>query len=114
MRKGQSPLRLLGGAIVALFLLATLTGGWVIWTYRGPGPAAREGAATTVILERGSSVAQIARDLARAGVIRSAAVFALAARLNGAAVSLKAGEYEIKGGTPMARLLGDIEAGKVV
>ncbi|MET0272167.1 MAG: endolytic transglycosylase MltG [Phenylobacterium sp.] len=85
-----------------------------MWTYRGPGPSAKAGAATTVTLERGSGVTQIAAELARAGVIRSRAVFLTAVRLSGAAKQLKAGEYEFKSGASMAGVLSDIRDGKVV
>jgi UPF0755 protein len=100
--------------LVCLFVLAILAGGWVVWTYRGPGPAAPHGSATTVILPRGSSVAEIARDLKAAGVIRSRGIFLLAAKLGGAGRSLKAGEYEFPSGQSMAQVLSDIGQGKVV
>ncbi len=69
---------------------------------------------TVVVLERGAGLIRIADELDRAGAIRSAGVFGLAARLTGAASELKAGEYEFRSGTPMARVLADIRAGKVV
>jgi UPF0755 protein len=105
---------LIGGVLLALFLFVALAGGWVIWTYRGPGPAAKEGPATTVMLERGSGVTQIAGELVKAGVIRSRAVFLTAVRLTGAAKQLKAGEYEFKSGASMAGVLSDIRDGRVV
>ena len=102
-----------GGALIALGLamLIALAG---VWSYAGPGPKARQGTATLVVLERGSGVGQIGRTLRSAGVISSAGLFAVAARLSGAASDLKAGEYEFASGTPLARVLGDIRAGKVV
>lgn len=114
VRKDQGPLRMASRALLALFVFAILAAGWVFWTYRGPGPAARHGPVTTVILPRGSSVADIARDLKAAGVIGSREVFLLAAKLGGAGRSLKAGEYEFRSGQPMAQVLSDIEQGKVV
>jgi UPF0755 protein len=101
-------------ALLSLVAFAILAGGWVLWTYRGPGPAARHGAATTVILPRGSSVGEIAKDLRAAGVIGSREVFLLAAKLGGAARHLKAGEYEFRSRQSMAQVLSDIEQGKVV
>jgi UPF0755 protein len=102
-----------GGALIALGLaiLVALAG---VWSYAGPGPKARSGEATVVVLERGSGVGQIGRTLSSAGVISSAGLFALAARLTGAAADLKAGEYEIRSGASMAQVLADIRAGKVV
>jgi UPF0755 protein len=102
-----------GGALIALGLaiLVALAG---VWSYAGPGPKARAGDATVVVLERGSGVGQIGHTLRTAGVISSAGLFALAARMTGAAADLKAGEYEIRSGSSMAQVLADIRAGKVV
>jgi len=102
-----------GGALIALGLaiLVALAG---VWSYAGPGPKAQAGEATVVVLERGSGVGQIGRTLRTAGVISSAGLFALAARMTGAAGDLKAGEYEIRSGASMAQVLADIRAGKVV
>ncbi|HEX5262943.1 MAG TPA: endolytic transglycosylase MltG, partial [Phenylobacterium sp.] len=101
-------------AAVILLIFLVLAAGWVVWTYRGPGPAARHGAATTVMLTRGSSVGQIASELRAAGVISSREVFLLAAKLGGAARHLKAGEYEFASGATMAQVLSDVEQGRVV
>ncbi len=102
-----------GGALIALGLviLVALAG---VWSYAGPGPKAPDGEVTVVTLERGSGVGKIGHTLRTAGVISSAGLFALAARLTGAASELKAGEYEIKSGASMAQVLADIRAGKVV
>jgi len=102
-----------GGALIALGLaiLIALAG---VWSYAGPGPNAPEGDTTTVVLERGSGVGRIGRALEKAGVISSAGLFAVAARLTGAGGELKAGEYDFASGTSMARVLADIRDGKVV
>jgi UPF0755 protein len=100
--------------LTTLFLIAFLGGAWVIWTYRGPGPAARAGQVTDVVLPRGAGVGQIASTLKAAGVIGSRDLFYLAAKLGGAGRSLKAGEYEFRSGQSMAAVLGDIADGKVV
>jgi UPF0755 protein len=107
-------MRMVGSVAAALSLIVALAGVWVIWTYRGPGPAAPAGATTTVMLERGSGVTQIARTLKKAGVIGSSQVFLMAVKLTGAARDLKAGEYEFKSHASMGRILADIRAGKVV
>ncbi|WP_442958026.1 endolytic transglycosylase MltG [Phenylobacterium sp.] len=108
------PLRRLGGVLAALAAVLVVAGAWVAWSYGGPGPQAPRGAATTVVLERGSGLSQIAGKLSETGVIRSRALFMAAARFSGAAASLKAGEYEFRSGTSMARVLDDIRAGRVV
>ena len=102
-----------GGMAIALGLaiLLALVG---VWTWAGPGPAAKSGDLTTVVLEKGSGVGQIGETLKDAGVITSAGLFAVAARLTGAAADLKAGEYEFRSGASMAGVLADIRAGKVV
>lgn len=102
-----------GGALIALGL-ALLLGLAAVWTYLGPGPKARDGGVTAVMLPKGSGVRQIAGSLKAAGVITSPGLFGLAARLTGAASHLKAGEYAIVSGASMAQILGDIRAGKVV
>jgi UPF0755 protein len=114
VRKDLGLFRMIGRALLSLFVLAILAVGLVVWAYRGPGPAARHGSATTVILARGSSVSEIARDLKVAGVIRSREVFLVASKLGGAARHLKAGEYEFRSGQSMEQVLSDIEQGKVV
>ena len=102
-----------GGMAIALGLaiLLALVG---VWTWAGPGPAAKSGDLTTVVLEKGSGVGQIGETLKDAGVITSAGLFGVAARLTGAAADLKAGEYEFRSGASMAGVLADIRAGKVV
>lgn len=95
-------------ALAALFVFAG------VWTYSGPGPKAKVGEVTTVVLPRGAGVGRIARTLEQSGVITSAPLFAIAARLTGAAGQLKAGEYEVRSGQSMASILRDIRAGRVV
>jgi UPF0755 protein len=102
---------MLGGVTFALVAFFVVAGGWVVWNYAGPGPAAQP---TTVVLERGSGIAGIASDLAKAGVIRSKALFIAAAKLTGAGSRLKAGEYRFNRGASMAGVIGDIRKGKVV
>ncbi len=104
----------LGGASGALLLLVVAVAAWSAWTYAGPGPAAADGPATTVILSKGSGVSGIADTLETAGVIRSGGLFATAARLTGAATRLQAGEYLIPSRASMAAIIADVRAGKVV
>ncbi|MEO8926783.1 MAG: endolytic transglycosylase MltG [Caulobacteraceae bacterium] len=85
-----------------------------LWTYAGPGPSARQGAATDIILPPGESLPQIAGSLKHAHVIGSATVFVVAAKLTGAARLLKAGEYEFPSATPMSKVLIALRDGRVV
>jgi UPF0755 protein len=106
-------LQIVGGVIAALLLVLVVGGVWTVWTYRGPGPAAKVPPSTTVELDHGAGVTRIAAALKDAGVIRSTKVFLLAAKLTGAARELKAGEYEFRSRATMADILAAIRDGKV-
>jgi UPF0755 protein len=80
----------------------------------GPGPAARHGTSTTVVLRPGAGVAEIAADLRRAGVIGSDTLFILGAETSGAAHRLKAGEYAIASRASLASVMSAIAEGRVV
>jgi UPF0755 protein len=99
------------GPGLLILLLAAAVGGWLLWSYAGPGPKA-PAAVTAVELKKGAGVAGIAGQLADAGVIRSKPLFMLAARLGG--TTLKAGEYEFASGASMRSVLSDLRAGRVV
>ena len=100
-----------GAAAAGVALLLALA---AVWSFAGPGPKAKDGEFTAVVLERGAGVGRISDTLKDAGVISSAGLFNLAARLTGAASQLKAGEYEIASGASMASVLADVRAGRVV
>ncbi|MDO8899916.1 MAG: endolytic transglycosylase MltG [Phenylobacterium sp.] len=100
-------------AAVTFSLVLALAGLWALWMYQGPGPASEQDS-TTVILRRGAGLPEIASTLEGAGVISSAPIFLAAAQVTGAARSLKAGEYEFAARRPMAGVLDDIRAGRVV
>jgi UPF0755 protein len=91
--------------------LALLIG---LFLYFGPGPAARQGAMTTVVLRNGASVPEIGADLARSGVVGSETLFVLAAESTGAARKLKAGEYNFRSGASLATVISALAEGKVV
>ena len=104
---GGSALTVLGAALVLVVV-------WALWTYAGPGPRARQGASTDVILRQGASLPEIASSLKRAHVIGSEAIFIAAAEVTGAARRMKAGEYDIPSHASMAHVMGLIRDGKVV
>ena len=87
---------------------------WALWSYNGPGPEAKAGQMTSVILRRGAGLPEIASTLERAGVVRSGSVFVAAAQITGAARGLKAGEYEFPSRASAAEVLAKIRAGQVV
>ena len=92
-------------------MLGALT---AVWLYRAPGPKARQGVDTTVILRHGASVSEIASDLERAGVIGSAPLFDALTEATGAGRRLKAGEYDFPSRASMADILEKLKNGRVV
>lgn len=96
------------GAALALALVVALI------VYFGPGPGARHGASTDLVLKPGSSLTEISGALKRAGVIRSGTLFMLVAKTTGAARRLKAGEYDFVSHASMAEILSAIANGRVV
>ncbi len=98
--------------IVVIGLLLILVGGSL---YKGPGPAAPHGqASTNVVLRQGAGISEIAATLRGAGVIRSPAVFIAAAQVTGAAHRLKAGEYDFPTHASLADVIGKIRRGEIV
>ena len=73
---------------------APVAGGW--WAWKGQGPLRQE---ATVLVKRGTSINQVADQLERDGVIRSASLFKLWARAR--KLQLIRGEYTF---TPRASL----------
>jgi UPF0755 protein len=95
-------------AVVALAIAAAGAASFL------PGPAAKAGSSTTVVLGSGAGVSGVARALAQAGVVRSSLLFEAIAVVTGAARSLKAGEYSFPSGASLAGVLIAIGQGKVV
>lgn len=83
----------------------------IFLSINGRGPARDT---SNVVLARGAGVSGIAGELKDAGVISSAGLFVMLARISGATSDLKAGEYEFPKGVSLARVLADIRGGKVV
>jgi UPF0755 protein len=109
--------RFIAGVLSAAFTLAVLGVVVLVATavaYEGPGPKARQGASTTVILRRGGGLAEMASSLARAGAIRAPQLFIAAAELSGGARKLKAGEYNFPSRASLAEVLHKIRIGDVV
>lgn len=79
--------------------------------YKSPGPLAEE---RTVVIERGSGLNAIAETLFYEGVIAEPQVFVLAAKIEGQAAALKAGEYLIPAGVSMEAVLALLVEGKTV
>lgn len=100
--------------LAVLALIAVLAGLWGLWVCNGPGPVAKDGKQTVVVLRKGAGLTEIASALEQGGAIRSASVFAAAAQVTGAARRLKAGEYEFPSRASIGQVLDKIEHGRVV
>ena len=102
------------GALLTLVAVATLAFGVGVAAYNAPGPRAKPGASTTVILRKGAGVTEIGATLKRQGAIASSSAFALAAQLTGAARGLKPGEYEFPSRASLGAVLRKVRAGDIV
>ncbi|MDW3207177.1 MAG: endolytic transglycosylase MltG [Alphaproteobacteria bacterium] len=122
--KGQSPeqkdapprrssaARILRRALVAFLLLVLLTGGGAAWLFkwaqdvhRQAGPLAQD---TVVVIEPGSGLQRIARELEQAGVIDHPEVFIAMLRYSGEHTRLKAGEYRFEAGASQQEVAGKL------
>jgi UPF0755 protein len=101
-------------AVTTFAILLAVVVLWGVWAYLSPGPAAKHGAATTVILRHGASLPEIASDLEVQGVIRSSSVFLAAAQITGAARRLKAGEYAFPSRATLSQVVDMIREGRIV
>ena len=97
--------------LLVLGLVAVLAGAVL---YNMPGPRARQGAETDVVLRKGAGVPEIGAALERAGVVRSAPLFMAAAQLSGAGRRLKAGEYAFPSGATLGQVIGRMRRGEIV
>ncbi|MGH6782989.1 MAG: endolytic transglycosylase MltG [Sphingomonadaceae bacterium] len=80
--------------------------GWV-----GPGPADKE---ITVQIKDGSSLTSAARQLEKAGAIRSADSFLSFAKLLGSDAPIQSGEYRVPAGTSASDVLKMLQGGKTL
>ncbi|HEU5286362.1 MAG TPA: endolytic transglycosylase MltG [Sphingomicrobium sp.] len=97
-------------ALGVLALFAALVTVWFLWWSPGPRPGPH-----TVIVEEGSSLASVARQLEQQGAIPgSARTYRLMARLLGSGDPVQAGEFEIPKGTSGAAVLDLLQHGRPV
>ncbi len=97
-------------ALGVLALFAALITIWFLWWSPGPksGPH-------TIVVEEGSSLASVARQLEKAGAIPgSAATYRVMARLFGSGDPVQAGEFEIPKGTSGSAVLDLLQHGRTV
>jgi UPF0755 protein len=111
---GRRLIRAFFGAVTTLVVVGMVVILGAAWVYNGPGPAAKAGDKTSVVLRKGASLPEIASTLEQGGVIRSSSIFMTAAKATGAARTLKAGEYEFASRASMAQVLDAIRHGRIV
>lgn len=104
MSRSSVSLRLL----VAMLLSATLPalGGW--WAWKGQGPLQQE---VTVLVRKGAGINQVADQLEREGVIRSASLFRLWARAR--KLQLIRGEYTFSSRASLADVAGKLRRAEI-
>jgi len=103
--------------LLLVVLLCLVVAGAVEWdlsAFEAPGPAARKGSETAVLIKPGSHVRGIAQQLFDAGVIVRPDVFALTVRFKGEASALKAGEYAIPSHATMHQIMDILVEGKSI
>lgn len=104
MRKiGCTGLLVAIAAIVAMF--------WLVHGWGGSGPAKQN---VTVLIREGETLADAARDLQKAGAIRSAHSFIAHAKLLGSHAPIKAGEYRIPAHLSPSDILKMLQGGKTL
>lgn len=102
-------LRIIGG-LLGLGLLAGAAFLWAVQDAARPGPLAE---ATTITIDRGSGLGAIAQSLEAAGIIRSATLFTVIVKLQGADTGLLAGEYRFAAGASLSAVIGALRRGAV-
>lgn len=113
--RARHPLVVVGNAIFTLLLLLGV-GGAGLFLYGNhvleePGPLIEE---KSVVIPRGSTIADIADKLEAEGVIRSADVFSIGQKLTKRDAKFQAGEYLFKPGQSVESVLDTLASGKVV
>jgi UPF0755 protein len=97
-------------ALAVLAVFAALIGIWFLWWSPGPKPGAHH-----VVVEEGSSLASVARQLEKAGAIPgNATSYRTMARLLGSGDPVQAGEFEIPKGTSGSAVLDLLQHGRPV
>ncbi len=100
-------------AILIAAVLGLLVGGgtfWMLWASAGPKPGPH-----TIVVEEGSTLSSVARQLEAAGAIPgSARTYRVMARLFGSGDPIQAGEFEIPKGASGSEVLDMLQHGQPV
>ena len=100
--------------LIALAVLVAGAAEWAISAWDAPGPQARAGNQTVVLIPPHSRTREVAGLLADAGVVKYALLFEFDARLKGYASQLKAGEYAIPSAATMGTVASILASGKSI
>ena len=92
-------------------LLLALVGGNFVYGWHASGPSQRE---VTVVVNSGSGIRLVAKQLQKGGVVKSADAFVNRARIFGATSTIKAGEFLIPAAASNADILSILTGGKTV
>ncbi len=103
--------RLFKWIILPLMLLIALVGGNFIYGWTAAGPSTRE---VTVVIKPGSSITLVAKQLEKAGIIKSADAFVNRAKILAGTNTIKAGEFHIPAHASNADILAILTGGKTV
>jgi UPF0755 protein len=113
--RARHPLVIIGNAIISIFLILMVAGGYVLYVgeqrFEAPGPLAAD---QVVIIPHGSGIRDIADVLMRDGVIDQPWVFIGGVLVLKAREGLKAGEYQFKAHASLHDVVATILEGKVV
>ncbi len=103
--------------LTALLLIVVILAGvyeWMSAKFSGPGPAARTGSETVVLIPAHLGLSGISEKLADAGVIQRPILFEIGVRLHRTTEKLKAGEYAIPSRASMYDIMSILIAGKSI
>ena len=102
-------------ALTLIMVVAVVAAaGILVWgaaAFDAEGPSRED---TTIVLPRGTSVAQIARSLQTHGILEEPNLFRLVVRATGQSKSLRAGEYLVPAGSSMRAVLALLLSGETV
>jgi UPF0755 protein len=101
-------------ALVALGVIAAGILEWAWSAWDAPGPVARAGNQTVILIPARSRTHDIAQMLEQSGLVKYALLFEADAHLKGVSSRLKAGEYAIPSTASMAAIAGILVEGKSI
>lgn len=96
---------------VLVVVIAAAAGGAYLWFDKATVEDGPSNQAVRVLIERGSGLSQVARQLQKAGVVKQARLFQAFVILEGKEGALQAGEYQFPAGDNMEEVLARVVRG---